>query len=365
MDLAGLEGVRAFGYVMPLREARFRPITQLMKRQVEPTFRVLATVGLELSHSFFQLHSKGLCYRDISFGNVLFDPHTGQILICDNDNVTVDGDQSGGVLGTPRFMAPEVVRGEALPSRQTDLFSLSVLLFYVFILHHPLEGAREAAIHSLDLPAMRRLYGTDPIFIFDPDDSSNRPLPNHHRNALELWPIYPQFLRDLFLQAFTVGLEDAQHGRVVESVWRAAMVRLRDSIVYCSGCGLESFHDPIAPANSDRLSCWSCGRELQLPPHLIVDRQAIMLNHDCQLFPHHIDPARPHDFSSPQACVVQHPEGSKWGLRNLSSRAWRVQSPHRREEVVEPGMHVTLSVGARIDFGSSQGEIQSRESEVS
>jgi serine/threonine protein kinase len=114
----------------------------------------------------------GLCYRDISFGNVFFDPDTGEVLICDNDNVAVDGEGKIGVLGTPRFMAPEIVRGEALPSMHTDVFSLAVLLFYMLIMHHPLEGKRELAIKCLDLPAMNKLYGTDPLFIYDPDDDS-------------------------------------------------------------------------------------------------------------------------------------------------------------------------------------------------
>lgn len=117
-----------------------------MKRRVEPTFRALATAGFELADGFFQLHAKGLCYRDISFGNVFFHPETGRVAICDNDNVSVDGAGTSGVLGTPRFMAPEIVRGEAEPSTQTDLFSLSVLLFHIFMVHHPLEGKREAAI---------------------------------------------------------------------------------------------------------------------------------------------------------------------------------------------------------------------------
>ena len=50
-----------------------------------------------------------------SFGNAFFDPDNGDVLIADNDNVSVDGAGVLGVLGTPRFMAPEVVRGEAVP----------------------------------------------------------------------------------------------------------------------------------------------------------------------------------------------------------------------------------------------------------
>jgi serine/threonine protein kinase len=46
------------------------------------------------------------------------------------------------VKGTPRFMAPEIVRGEALPSTVSDLYSLAVFLFHIFMHGHPLEGSR-------------------------------------------------------------------------------------------------------------------------------------------------------------------------------------------------------------------------------
>jgi len=149
MELASDAQVQGFGYVMQLRPPRFKNIVDLMKRRIEPTFRALATAGLSLSHNYLLLHSQGLCYRDISFGNAFFDPDTGDVLICDNDNVAVDGAATLGVLGTPRFMAPEVVRGEARPSTQTDLFSLSVLIFYMLMVHHPLEGKRETEIKCL------------------------------------------------------------------------------------------------------------------------------------------------------------------------------------------------------------------------
>ena len=129
VELVTVPDRSGFGYVMPLRQTRFRGINEMMTRRLDPSLRTLAMTGYLLADSFLELHSRGLSYRDISFGNVFFDPETGEVLICDNDNVAVDGLRSGGILGTPRFMAPEVVRGEALPSSKTDLYSLAVLLF--------------------------------------------------------------------------------------------------------------------------------------------------------------------------------------------------------------------------------------------
>jgi serine/threonine protein kinase len=354
-------GVAGFGYVMPLRDSRYKSIVDLMKRRIEPTFRALATSGLELSHSYLQLHSKGLCYRDISFGNVSFDPDSGDIMIGDNDNVAVDEQARSSVLGTPRFMAPEVVRGEAMPSTQTDLFSLSVLLFYMLMVHHPLEGKKELAIKCLDLPAMTKLYGTEPVFIFDPKDNSNEPVPGYHDNALAFWPIYPQFVRNLFTQAFTDGIRDPQNGRVRESEWRAAMARLRDSIIYCSSCGMENFYDPDVLKQTGRAgSCWSCKSDIQLPPRIRIGKNVIMLNYDTKLFPHHIDEQRLYDFSQPVAEVARHPTNqSIWGLKNLSQDKWVATSAEGKVKDVESGRSLTIAVGTTINFGKSEGEIRS------
>ena len=361
LELALDPQVPGFGYVMQLRPPRFKNIVDLMKRRIEPTFRSLATAGLNLSHNYLLLHTQGLCYRDISFGNAFFDPDTGDVLICDNDNVAVDGAATLGVLGTPRFMAPEVVRGEARPSTQTDLFSLSVLIFYMLMVHHPLEGEKETQIKCLDLPAMARLYGTEPVFIFDPVDSSNAPVPGIHDNALAFWRIYPQFLREIFTRAFTGGLRDPLHGRVRESEWRAAMVRLRDSIVYCAHCSSENFYDAdkLKADGGDPGLCWSCSARLRLPPRLRINKQAVMLNHDTRLFPHHIDGGRLYDFSQPVAAVTQHPANKNvWGIKNLSGEKWVSTTPDGKVKDVEPGRSVTLSVGTKIQFGNQEGEIR-------
>jgi serine/threonine protein kinase len=79
---------------------------------------------IHLVEAYRALHSQGIAYRDISQGNVFFDPATGDILVCDNDNAVVDGRQAG-IEGTMEFMAPELVRGDpgASPSTQSTWFS--------------------------------------------------------------------------------------------------------------------------------------------------------------------------------------------------------------------------------------------------
>jgi eukaryotic-like serine/threonine-protein kinase len=354
IELASAQEVPGFGYIMPLREPRFKSIIDMMKRRVEPSLHVIATVGFEVAHSFLQLHAKWLCYRDISFGNFFFDPDTGEVRISDNDNVDINN-MPEGILGTPRFMPPETLRGEAVPSTQTDLFALAVLLFYLLFIHHPLEGKKESDIEVFDIAAIMKIYGTEPVFIFDPDDDSNRPVPGYHDNAIVFWQIYPNFLRNLFIKAFTKGLHDPSI-RINESEWCSNMVRLRDLIIYCKHCGAENFFDP------DILKvvggCWSCNKEVKVPPRIHIGKEIIMLNHDTKLFLYHLS-QRVYDFSQPVAVVKKHRTNSHiWDLQNLSGEKWLSTMVNGTVKDVEPGQSITLSSGIIINFGRVEGEIR-------
>ena len=362
LHLASSTQNAGFGYLMPIRQSNYKNISDLMKRRIEPSFRQLLTATIQLVDSFQLLHAKGLCYRDISFGNFFIDPNTGDILICDNDNVTVNGSQNTGVVGTPRFMSPEIVRRENNPNSDSDLFSLAVLLFYMLMLHHPLEGKKEAEMKCFDLPAMNKLYGFEPLFIFDPNDTSNRPVTGYQDNAIIYWAIYPKFIRDVFTQSFTAGLNDV-HSRIRESEWRRQLLRLKDSIVDC-GCGAENFYDEDElKANGHLKPCWNCQKTLVLPPRIRIKHSAgqeltVMLNSNAELYPYHLYPARKNDITPAVAKVVQHPTNpSIWGLKNLTADVWTF-TDNGELKTIEQGKSVTLATGITINFGQARAEIR-------
>ena len=345
---------KRYGYIMGIREPDFRAFEDYLARRVQPSMRVLLTAGMKLADGFLRLHSKGLCYRDISFANVFFDPKTGEVCICDNDNVDVSGAQSGGVLGTQRFMAPEVVRGEAAPSAETDRYSLAVLLFFFLYGGHPLDGRREASIRCLDGPAYERLYGFKPLYIWDPDDDSNRPVPGIHDNPIAFEKMYPGTLTDLFQRSFTEGLRYPSK-RVRESEWRKALADAIDSIWLC-GCGAENFYDPVAVSSGSK-HCWSCRKPLALPPRIKIEDAVILLNRATRLFGYHVGSTR--DDDTPIAEVVQNPRRSDlFGLRNLGVEKWTLTKPDGTVADVPPGRAVPILDGNRIHFGQRTGEVR-------
>lgn len=99
-------------------------------------------------------------------------------------------------------------------------------------------------------------------------------------------------------------------------------MQLRDAILYCGQCGAENFYDgeSLRANGGQPGACWSCQRSLILPFRLRLGREVIMLNHDTQLYPHHLDPQRLYDLSQPLAAMQQHPQNPNlWGLKNLSA----------------------------------------------
>lgn len=358
-DLVLSPDASGFGYLMPLRPPEYVGMVDLVRGRIDIGFRTLTTIGRSLAHSFLLLHSQGLCYRDISFANVFVQPRTGAVLICDVDNVGVNGAGGSSVRGTPYFMAPEIVRGETQPSIRTDLFSLAVLLFYGLLLGHPLEGRRALAFEVWDAEAMIEVFGNTPVFVFDPLNESNRPVPGalpEQDNLLAYWTFYPTFLRALFTRAFTVGLA-ADGDRVGESEWRKAMVRAHDAVVLCAACGRENMadlNDEGNPLRVDGQSCWGCGAVLALPPRLVLASHAVAIAHDLVLYPHHL--TGNYDFSRPAAELTRHPNApDQWGLRNLSDQQWTAREPSGREHPVPAGRAIALVDELILDFGPNRG----------
>lgn len=355
--LIKIKGKKSFGYLMPLRPSQFSNIVDLMKRRIEPSFDAVITACIQLADSFHKLHEKALCYRDISFGNFFFHPKTGDVLICDNDNVTSKNTQMAGVLGTPRFMAPEVVMGLKKPDINSDLFSLSVLIFYMLMMHHPLEGRQEKNIKCFDLPAMTKLYGKNPIFIFDPNNASNRPVPGYQDNPLSFWPIYTEQIRQLFIRAFTVGIRDPNR-RITEKLWRESLIDLKNAVVLCD-CGMENFYDIYKFQRGLSNNCWACQRPLEVASRIKIGKQVVVLNLSTKLYGHHLLNQEKFRFKKILAEVVPHPKyKDTMGLKNLSKVAWQVKTKLGKAYTIDYGKSFTIEDGTIVYFGEVEGMIR-------
>ena len=113
---------------------------------------VAAAIGHELCLALEQAHAVGIIHRDLKPENV-FLTDGGRVVLTDfgivkaiADDAAVEGfAERTEVIGTPGFMAPELMRGKVL-SPSTDIFALGALLYNIATLKMPFEGASPVAI---------------------------------------------------------------------------------------------------------------------------------------------------------------------------------------------------------------------------
>jgi serine/threonine-protein kinase len=100
-------------------------------------------VGLQVAAALAAAHRQGLVHRDIKPSNILLDQGTERVRVADFGLARAANDatftRSGTLAGTPLYMAPEQVRGEACDA-QSDLFSLGCLIYTLCVGHPPFRG---------------------------------------------------------------------------------------------------------------------------------------------------------------------------------------------------------------------------------
>ena len=349
---------RTFGYLMPLLPREYHGLERLVlgKMRPVPNFYVLCTAAIQLAQSFKNLHARGLCYKDINLGGPFINPKTGDVIICDCDNVRYN--KTPGNIIFIFFAAPELIRGEGNCTSKTDWHSLAVLLFYMFVRHHPLEGKRQLKINVFNEVAQREFYGNKPVFLFDATDKSNQATKGFHDSAIRNWNLYPKFLKRLFRRAFGVGLHNPDE-RVKESEWISAFSKLRDSLYYCKSCNSPNFFDFEDHNNGNHQHCWRCQSPADLPMRLEIGDRTLLCTHHMKVYAHHTHSRL--NFDDELASISQHPhDPSRWGLKNTGSVDWTLHTSDGKTVQVPVGRSVPLKHGLTIHFGSTEGRLLSK-----
>ncbi|MEM6490023.1 MAG: lipopolysaccharide kinase InaA family protein [Pseudomonadota bacterium] len=212
-------------------------------------------ICIRIARAVRRLHAAGLAHSDLSYKNVLVDPLSGSACIIDIDGLVVPGKFPPDVVGTPEFIAPEVVMtqdlplgddNKNLPSIQTDRHALAVLIYMYLLSRHPLDGRK---IHDPDDAARDNALqmGERALWVEHPQDDSNRIDLRHVNKAALPWADTQKLpytlcgprLAALFEQAFIDGLHEPAKRPTAEE-WERALILTADMLIPCNIAGCNA-----------------------------------------------------------------------------------------------------------------------------
>lgn len=323
----------SFGYIMNLRPEGYHELSEFIiaKKARFSSFKAATEACIRVVSAFRILHNNGYSYQDLNDGNFFIDPQTGDVLICDNDNVAENGTNSG-IIGKPRYMAPEVVLGKCMPNSSTDRFSLAIVLFIILMLNHPLEGKHWKDIPCMTTEAAEKLYGSKALFVFDKENQSNAPVPGLHNNALRRWKYMPAYIRDAFQKALGQDAIKNPAKRMRELDWLKVLVRFRSEIALCS-CSNEVF---IVDAKTT--PCDGCGKPMPVTHTIKLAEYSMAAINGSRVYRCQIDRACNADKALDPIASIISKKGAPGvlGIKNMTDQTFAITMPDGSSKRLAP-----------------------------
>ncbi len=156
-------------YVMPLIEGETLRARMLREGKLSPdeTVRIARAVASALDYA----HRRGVIHRDVKPENILL--QDGEALVADfgiakavSGSGTSTLTEAGLAIGTPAYMSPEQIAGDADVDGRTDIYSLAAMAYEMIAGEPPFTGATSQAVmmkrFTETAPSLRRVTAAAP-----------------------------------------------------------------------------------------------------------------------------------------------------------------------------------------------------------
>ena len=215
-------------------------------------------LGFLIAQSFHTLHKDNRAYCDISGNNVLVaeDKTKASVCMIDIDNVYVPGTDRTSILGTARYMAPEIMNKQMQPDILTDDYSLAVLLFELLRAGHPYLGDMvTGGSPEMENDAYKGLYP----YVDDDEhtfNSSSKMLPHE--------AVFSSKLKELFKKTFVDGKTNRM-SRATSYELALACLEASNLLIKCNEC--DAWYLPVQKVG-EAYTCPWCENSNDAPRYL-------------------------------------------------------------------------------------------------
>lgn len=305
---------------------------------------------LNVIELFRELDGKGIYLRRFSPEYLIFDLDSGDVVL---DLYAMLSDSTYGTSYS--YIHPSVLsRDDNIrkdPDATSNHFTLASVLFRIFCGSNPYEGAKVVLKDNPHPGYHEYRYVKKPIYVYDPDDDSNRPVRGIHSELIETWEILPTRIREEFGRAFSARSE----GIPDLDAWTRTIVYMRTALTVC--CKRAYYLDDSVEMTE--FTCPKCGSSR---PIMTVGPYRMVFGVEMELNPIHIDPSSL-DYTHVVASVMESPNSpGVFGIKNGSDTEWlywfeedgadTVPDDSTRLYKAVPGKSAKpVSKGMVIDFG--------------
>lgn len=222
----------------------------------------IANIGAQVASALSYAHEQGVVHRDIKPGNLLIDDH-GKVWVTDfglvklmEGNLNIS--QTGDIIGTPRYMAPEQCRGVC--DARSDIYGLGLTLYELACGKKVWESVSQAKLikerSTLELPDLHDVNSAIPAALADIIMKACELRPeDRYQTAKEL-----HYVLTRFAHGHNVGDRRRRSGNARSKIRRRSIIAtalVTSAIgvgalcygVYYYAVKKDPFRDPVAAMN--------------------------------------------------------------------------------------------------------------------
>lgn len=159
-----------------------------------------------LAPALDEVHAHGIIHRDLKPSNILFDqrsdPYISDFGTAKLTQAQTKLTDTGGAVGTPAYMSPEQIQGDAELDGRSDIYSLGIILFEMLTGKHPYQTSTPIAV------AVKHIF---------------EPVPH----ILDVVPSLPIECQEIIIQAMA---KDRTQRYVTAMAFAAELARVADKI---------------------------------------------------------------------------------------------------------------------------------------